>query len=75
MLQLSSLILAEERFVASSTKGNMSMVPGAKLNVIMTGALMKNMVQEMGVVLKERHKVNVEYSERLKETQGRKYYE
>ena len=75
MLQLSSLILAEERFIASSTKGNMSMVPGAKLNVIMTGALMKNMVQEMGVVLKERHKVNVEYSERLKETQGRKYYE
>ena len=66
MIQLSSLIFAEEKFIASSERGNMPMVPGGKLNVIMTGALMKNMVQEMGVVVKERHKVNLDYSEQIK---------
>lgn len=72
MIQLSSLIFSEEQFISSSERGTMPMVPGAKLNVIMTGALMKNMVQEMGVVVKERHKVNMDYSERIKEAKGEK---
>lgn len=72
MIQLSSLIFAEEKFIASSERGNMPMVPGGKLNVIMTGALMKNMVQEMGVVVKERHKVNLDYSEQIKKVKGGK---
>lgn len=66
MIQMSNLILAQNNARANKEKGILGMIPGAKLNVIMTGALFKNMVQEMGVVVKARHEVNVEYNKQLK---------
>lgn len=65
MVQMSSLIIGQYR--GKNAKG---MIPGAKLNVIMTGALLKNMTQEMAVVVKARHEVNVEYDKRLKALKG-----
>ena len=67
MIQMSSLIMGQ--YCGKNTKG---MIPGAKLNVIMTGALLKNMTQEMAVVVKARHEVNAEYDKRLKELKGDK---
>lgn len=67
MIQMSSLIIGKHKAKQSGTKGKMAMIPGAKLNVIMTGVLFKNMVQEMGVVIKARHEVNVGYNKQLKQ--------
>lgn len=64
MIQMSSLIIGQRY---QKKKG---MIPGAKLNVIMTGALLKNMTQEMAVVVKARHEVNSEYDKRLKALKG-----
>lgn len=66
MIQMSSLIIGQQY---QKKKG---MIPGAKLNVIMTGALLKNMTQEMAVVVKARHEVNSEYDKRLKALKGDK---
>ena len=65
MIQMSSLIIGQYR--GKNAKG---IIPGAKLNVIMTGALLKNMTQEMAVVVKARHEVNAEYDKRLKALKG-----
>lgn len=59
MIQMSSLIMGQ--YCSKNAKG---MIPGAKLNAIMTGALLKNMTQEMAVVVKARHEVNAEYDKR-----------
>lgn len=59
MIQMSSLIIGQ-------SKGKKGMIPGAKLNVLMSGTLLKNMTQEMGVVIKARHEVNIEYDNLLK---------
>lgn len=63
MVQMSSLIIGKN-------KGKKGMIPGAKLNAIMAGVLMKNMTHEMAVVVKARHQVNVEYDRRLKAMKG-----
>lgn len=64
MIQMSSLIIGNK--VGKKNKA------GAKLNVIMTGALLKNMTQEMAVVVKARHEVNVKYNQQLKELREEK---
>lgn len=64
MLQMSSLIIGND-----IGKKNMS---GAKLNVIMSGALLKNMTQEMAIVVKARHEVNVAYDKQFKEIREEK---
>lgn len=63
MIQMSSLIFGEDirKIKNPKAKGNIAKVPGAKLNVIMTGALFKNMVKEMLVVIKARNEVNLAY--------------
>lgn len=61
MIQMASLVLTSNK-----TKS----IPGAKMNVIMTGSLFKNMVAEMAIVVKARHEVNKEYDNQLKEVQN-----
>lgn len=48
-------------------KGKKAMVPGAKWNVILTGAMMKAMTQEMTEVTKVRKEVNKAYSQKINE--------
>lgn len=68
MLQMSSMILGEQK-VTNQKKG---MIPGAKLNVVMTSVLFKNMVQEMTIVVKARHEVNAEYDKQIENIERRK---
>lgn len=72
MIQVSSLIFGEEKRLLNPKKGKQAMIPGAKMNVVMTSALFKNMIQEMTVVVKARHEVNVEYDKRLKQLREEK---
>ena len=67
MIQMASLIISKNNPANHKHKGKGAMIPGAKLNVIMTSAMFKNMVQEMGVVIKARHQVNVGYNIQLKQ--------
>lgn len=70
MIQMSSLLIGEEKKLINPKKGNPTMIPGipgAKMNMVMASAMLKNMVQEMTVVVKARHEVNVEYDLRLKQ--------
>lgn len=62
MIQMSALILNQKKIL--KTEKNNAIVPGAKWNVIMTGALMKTMVQEMTEVTKVRHEVDQAYSQK-----------
>ena len=67
MIQMSSLLIGEEKKLINPKKGKQAMIPGAKMNMVMASAMLKNMVQEMTVVVKARHEVNVEYDLRLKQ--------
>lgn len=72
MIQMSSLIWGEEKRLLNPKKGKKAMIPGAKMNVVMTSVLFKNMVQEMTIVVKARHEVNMEYDKRLKQLREEK---
>lgn len=50
--------------------GRPPIIAGAKLNVIMASAMLKNMVQEMTVVVKAREEVNMGYALKLKQLEG-----
>lgn len=61
MLQMSQLVLSQDKT---------GMIPGAKMNFIMAGALFNNMIAEMKIVVKARKEVNDEYDRQLREVQN-----
>ena len=66
MIQMSSMILNQKGIIKKGKdKGKKAMVPGAKWNVILTGAMMKAMTQEMAEVTKVRKEVNKAYSQKI----------
>lgn len=65
MLQMSAMILNKNNVLKKKSKK--AIVPGAKWNVILTGAMMKAMTQEMAEVTKVRNEINKKYSEKIKE--------
>ena len=68
MIQMSSMILNQKGIIKKGKdKGKKAMVPGAKWNVILTGAMMKAMTQEMAEVTKVRKEVNKAYSQKIEE--------
>lgn len=68
MIQMSSMILNQKNIIKKGKdKGKKAMVPGAKWNVILTGAMMKAMTQEMTEVTKVRKEVNKSYSQKINE--------
>ena len=68
MIQMSSMILNQKGIIKKGKdQGKKAMVPGAKWNVILTGAMMKAMTQEMAEVTKVRNEINKKYSEKIKE--------
>ena len=68
MIQMSSMILNQKGIIKKGkNQGKKGMVPGAKWNVILTGAMMKAMTQEMAEVTKVRNEINKKYSEKIKE--------
>lgn len=67
MIQMSSLLLGKYEAKKNNIRGKMAMIPGAKLNVVMTSVMFKNMVQEMGVVINARKDVNVGYDRKIKQ--------
>lgn len=68
MIQMSSMILNQKNIIKKGKdKGKKAMVPGAKWNVILTGAMMKAMTQEMTEVTKVRKEVNKAYSQKINE--------
>ena len=66
MIQMSAMILNQENIIKKE-KGKKAIVPGAKWNVILTGAMMKAMTQEMLEVTKVRNEVNRAYSQKINE--------
>jgi len=65
---MSSMILNQKGIIKKGKdQGKKAMVPGAKWNVILTGAMMKAMTQEMAEVTKVRNEINKKYSEKIKE--------
>ena len=60
MLQMSQFVLSQDKT---------GMIPGAKMNFIMAGALFNNMIDEMKIVVKVRKEVNDEYDRQLREVQ------
>lgn len=65
-VQMSSMFINNDKHKQSGKKGAPTFVPGAKLNVIMTGVMFKNMIQEMNVITKARKEVNDAYDYELK---------
>lgn len=65
MIQMSAMILNQKNIVKKKDKK--AIVPGAKWNVILTGAMMKAMTQEMVEVTKARKEVNKAYSQKIEE--------
>ena len=65
MIQMSAMILNQKNIVKKKDKK--AIVPGAKWNVILTGAMMKAMTQEMVEVTKARKEVNKVYSQKIEE--------
>ena len=66
MIQMSAMILNQENIIKKE-KGKKAIGPGAKWNVILTGAMMKAMTQEMLEVTKVRNEVNRAYSQKIDE--------
>ena len=68
MIKMSSMILNQKNIIKKGKdKRKKAMVPGAKWNVILTGAMMKAMTQEMTEVSKVRKEVNKAYSQKINE--------
>lgn len=65
MLEMATMILNQQKSLKK--KGKNAIVPGGKWNVILTGAMMKAMTQEMAEVTKVRNEINKKYSEKIKE--------
>lgn len=65
MIQMSAMILNQKNVLKKKDKK--AIVPGAKWNVILTGAMMKVMTQEMLEVTKVRNEVNKAYSQKINE--------
>ena len=65
MLEMATMILNQKKSLKK--KGKNAIVPGGKWNVILTGAMMKAMTQEMAEVTKVRNEINKKYSEKIKE--------
>lgn len=65
MLEMATMILNQQKSLKK--KGKNAIVPGGKWNVILTGAMMKAMTQEMVEVTKVRNEINKKYSEKIKE--------
>lgn len=64
-LQMSTIVLGNELQVGK--RGNKSMIPGGKVNVLMTGTFFKVALQDMGSILKARHKINESYKTKYME--------
>lgn len=65
MIQMSAMILNQKKII--NKKNKKAIIPGAKWNVILTGAMMKAMTQEMLEVTKVRNEVNRAYSQKIDE--------
>ena len=65
MIQMSAMILNQKNILKK--KDEKVIVPSGKWNVILTGAMMKAMAQEMAEVTKVRNEVNKAYSQKINE--------
>lgn len=74
ILQMSKLVFQDNQRIVNKVKGRRPMLAGAKLNTIMTGVMLKNMMTEMKVIVKARKEVNDTYKQQLKKI-GESTYE
>ena len=68
MIQMSAMILNQKNVLKKKDKK--AIVPGAKWNVILTGAMMKAMTQEMAEVTIVRKEVDRAYSQKIEELEN-----
>lgn len=61
-IQMASMLIGDDMQVKNGAKG---MIPGAKVNLLMSGAFLKLTIQEMTSVISARTAVNRYYAERL----------
>ena len=60
-IQMATMVIGEELQLKKRNRGALPMIPGGKINVLMTGAFFKIMNQEMYAVIKARIKINRYY--------------